>query len=54
VEEGEVQIRQEVTFTVTLDHRFVDGAQAATLAQKMREVFADPEGHDLKEGSIRK
>ena len=54
VEEGEVQIRQEVTFTVTLDHRFVDGAQAATLAQNMREVFADPEGHDLKESSTRK
>ena len=47
VEEGEVQIRKEVTLTATLDHRFVDGAQAATLAKHLRAVFADPEGHDL-------
>ena len=49
VEAGEVNIRQEVTLTATLDHRFVDGAQAATLAQKLRAVLGDPEGHDLME-----
>ena len=48
VEGGEVKIRQEVTLTATLDHRFVDGAQAAVLARKLREVFANPESIDLR------
>ena len=48
VDEGEVKVRQEVTLTATLDHRFVDGAQAAVLAKKLREAFADPENFDVK------
>lgn len=40
---GEIQVRREITLTATLDHRFVDGAQAAMLGNKLREVFANPE-----------
>ena len=47
VDDGEVKVRQEVTLTATLDHRFVDGAQAAVLARKLREAFANPEQIDL-------
>lgn len=47
VDEGEVKIRQEITLTATLDHRFVDGAQAAVLAKKLRQAFAHPETIDL-------
>ena len=43
----EVKVRSEVTLTATLDHRFVDGAQAALLANKLREVFARPKEFDL-------
>jgi pyruvate dehydrogenase E2 component (dihydrolipoamide acetyltransferase) len=46
VDEGEVKVRQEITLTATMDHRFVDGAQAAQLARCLREVFADPERFD--------
>jgi len=46
-DEGEVKIRKEMTLTATLDHRFVDGMQAATLARTIREIFADPEAYDL-------
>jgi pyruvate/2-oxoglutarate dehydrogenase complex dihydrolipoamide acyltransferase (E2) component len=48
VDEGEVKARKEITLTATLDHRFVDGAQAAVLAQKLREAFAHPERIDLE------
>ena len=47
VDENEVKVRQEITLTATLDHRFVDGAQAAVLAKKLREAFARPEEIDL-------
>ena len=47
VSEGEVKVRQEITLTATLDHRFVDGAQAAVLARTLREAFASPEQIDL-------
>lgn len=46
-ENGQVVIRPILTVTATLDHRFVDGAQAAKLAKKVREVFEDPEKYDI-------
>ena len=46
-EEGEVKIRQEITLTATMDHRFVDGAQAAVLARTLKSVFAHPKQFDL-------
>ena len=48
VENGEVSIRREITLTATLDHRFVDGAQAAVIASKLRESFAHPSMVDVK------
>lgn len=42
VHDGRVTARKMVTLTVTLDHRFIDGFQAGTLAKLMRELFADP------------
>lgn len=42
-DQGEVKIRREITLTATLDHRFIDGAQAAVLARLLRQAFADPE-----------
>lgn len=42
VRDGRVVPRKMVTLTVTLDHRFIDGFQAGTLAKLVRECFADP------------
>ncbi|NOY92572.1 MAG: hypothetical protein GXP55_15370 [Deltaproteobacteria bacterium] len=42
VRDGRIVPRKMVTLTVTLDHRFIDGFQAGTLAKLMRELFADP------------
>jgi pyruvate/2-oxoglutarate dehydrogenase complex dihydrolipoamide acyltransferase (E2) component len=35
-------VRPMLTVTATLDHRFVDGFQAATLAKSFRRTFEDP------------
>lgn len=40
--DGQVVIRKQITLTATIDHRFMDGAQGATLAKTMREVLANP------------
>ncbi|MDX1658489.1 MAG: 2-oxo acid dehydrogenase subunit E2, partial [Nitriliruptorales bacterium] len=42
VENGEVVIRPMLTITATLDHRFVDGFQAAAIARVFRRIFEDP------------
>jgi hypothetical protein len=39
---GELTIRPQVTITATIDHRFIDGYQLATLAKLLRELFANP------------
>lgn len=39
---GELEVREQLTLTATLDHRFLDGAQGGTLAKTVREVFANP------------
>ncbi len=41
---GELVLRPQVVITATIDHRFVDGYQLATLARMMRELFASPWG----------
>lgn len=41
-ENGEVVIRPQMTITATIDHRFVDGYQAATLANTFKAIFANP------------
>jgi hypothetical protein len=42
VVDGQVVVRPMLTVTATLDHRFVDGFQAATLAKSFRRIFEDP------------
>lgn len=42
VRDGAVAAAPQVTLTVTIDHRFIDGFQAGTLAAEFRRVFADP------------
>jgi len=39
---GELALRPQVVITATIDHRFVDGYQLATLTKLMRELFANP------------
>ncbi|KAL6049312.1 2-oxo acid dehydrogenase subunit E2 [Balamuthia mandrillaris] len=43
VENGEVVVRPKLKITATLDHRFVDGSQAAIMVKRMKEAFDDPE-----------
>jgi len=42
VVDGEVVVRPVLTVTATVDHRYIDGFQAATLARAVHRVFADP------------
>jgi pyruvate/2-oxoglutarate dehydrogenase complex dihydrolipoamide acyltransferase (E2) component len=42
VRDGKLVATRQVTLTVTIDHRFIDGFQAGTLAAEFRSVFADP------------
>jgi pyruvate/2-oxoglutarate dehydrogenase complex dihydrolipoamide acyltransferase (E2) component len=40
--DGQIVIRKQLTLTTTLDHRFVDGYQAGTLARVIRAIFDNP------------
>jgi len=42
VVDGQVTTRKELTITATIDHRFIDGAQLATLSKIMRGVLENP------------
>jgi hypothetical protein len=42
VVDGQVVVRPMLTVTATIDHRYIDGFQAATLARVFRRVFEDP------------
>lgn len=48
VRDGEVVVAHQVTLSVTIDHRFIDGFQAGTLAAEVRRVFADPWSMDTE------
>ena len=51
VVDGKLAVRKQVVITATIDHRFLDGAQGATLARIVRERFANPWpllGEDVK------
>lgn len=41
-EEGQPVVKPGITVTATLDHRFVDGYQAATISRIVREAFQNP------------
>ena len=45
-ENGQAVIRPVLPLSVCLDHRFVDGYQAATMARVFREYLADPAAAD--------
>jgi hypothetical protein len=51
VVDGAVVTRPMLTVTATIDHRFIDGFQAATLARTFRRVFEDPWSLDAPEGT---
>ncbi|AKT37147.1 2-oxo acid dehydrogenase subunit E2 [Chondromyces crocatus] len=42
VVDGQLTVRKQLTITATLDHRFIDGHQAGTLARVVREAFENP------------
>ncbi|MFP4599174.1 MAG: 2-oxo acid dehydrogenase subunit E2 [Persicimonas sp.] len=53
--DGELAVREMLTITATVDHRFVDGYQLGTLARAFRQVFEDPwslEGKSLEGKSL--
>jgi pyruvate dehydrogenase E2 component (dihydrolipoamide acetyltransferase) len=49
MENDRIEVRPIVTMTATMDHRFVDGAQAARMAARVKEVMEDPEKFDFDE-----
>jgi hypothetical protein len=49
VEDDKIEVRPTVTLTATMDHRFVDGAQAAKMAKRVKEIMEDPERFDIDE-----
>jgi len=42
-EDGKAVVKPGITITATMDHRFVDGFQAATVSRVVRAAFADPQ-----------
>lgn len=40
--DGKLEIRPMITLTATVDHRYIDGSQGATLAKTIREAFDKP------------
>jgi pyruvate dehydrogenase E2 component (dihydrolipoamide acetyltransferase) len=44
--DGQAVIRPVLPLTIGLDHRFIDGYQAATMARVFREYLADPAAFD--------
>ncbi|MBI2671780.1 2-oxo acid dehydrogenase subunit E2 [Candidatus Woesearchaeota archaeon] len=40
---NEIKIRKILPFTVTFDHRILDGAEAARFANKLKEILENPE-----------
>ncbi|WP_248791213.1 2-oxo acid dehydrogenase subunit E2, partial [Escherichia coli] len=44
--DGQPVVRPVLPLTINLDHRFVDGYQAATMARIFREYLADPAAFD--------
>lgn len=41
--DGKPEVRKGITITATMDHRFVDGFQAATVARAFRRFFEEPD-----------
>ena len=43
VKEGKMQIRKTMPFSLTFDHRILDGAEAARFANRIKEILESPE-----------
>lgn len=43
VRDGQVAVRPILSLNATLDHRFLDGAQGAYMAHRMRQLCTEPE-----------
>lgn len=41
--DGKPEVRKGITVVATLDHRFVDGFQAATVSHAFKKAFAEPD-----------
>ncbi len=50
VVDGEVVVQKRLTLTATVDHRFIDGAQAGDLARVLRRVLENPWSLDGLDG----
>lgn len=48
--DGQAVVRPGITITATMDHRFVDGFQAATVSRVFRECFENPTVLDVPAG----
>jgi pyruvate/2-oxoglutarate dehydrogenase complex dihydrolipoamide acyltransferase (E2) component len=51
VVDGAVTVRKELVITATIDHRYIDGAQGAALANVLRAIFEDPTKLELAQPS---
>jgi len=49
VEYDKIVIREVITITATLDHRYLDGAQAAIIAKTCKEAISNPAKFDMAE-----
>lgn len=48
VKEGKIVIQPTVKISITLDHRFIDGAEAARIGKKFQDFLENPEELDKK------
>ncbi|HEU5263050.1 MAG TPA: 2-oxo acid dehydrogenase subunit E2 [Gaiellaceae bacterium] len=46
VRDGEIVARPLLTISATMDHRYLDGAHAASLARSVRAYLEDPRAHE--------
>jgi pyruvate dehydrogenase E2 component (dihydrolipoamide acetyltransferase) len=50
VVDGAIVAQKQLTLTATIDHRFMDGAQGATLAKTVRRLMGNPWLMDGRDG----
>jgi pyruvate dehydrogenase E2 component (dihydrolipoamide acetyltransferase) len=52
VVDNEIKIRDVINITLTLDHRYTDGARAAKVYQKFIKYLDDPESCPKEESKL--
>ena len=45
VKDGQVVVVKKVKITITIDHRYIDGAQTKAMLEALKAVFDDPHTH---------